>query len=186
MTYDTHSPYNGVVDQQPGLLAETCQVFGIADTPSLANGSQYVLHGGRTQADEENNEENDKIDIIAALAIFSRDGVCVGEGEELCCVRLSFRDEEVGEEKEGNQVEGEACRGARLVSMYEPNGLHESEMDVAIGKYESLPQPPYRKAGKPTYLILDHPASKQSPSTVVFPSDTSHENHVFVARSLHI
>lgn len=100
-------PENEVVDQQPGLLAEARQVLALRDAPTLGQRSQHVFHGRGAQAGEEDDAEGEKAGIAEAGAIQARLGVLVGEGEELDRVGLRLGDAEVGEEEEGEKVEGE-------------------------------------------------------------------------------
>lgn len=74
----------------------------------LAKGARNVLNGGSTEPGEEHDEKHKNVAVVQAMAALARFGVPVRQGEELGGIRLSFKDEVVGEQKQREQVESEA------------------------------------------------------------------------------
>lgn len=105
-THHAHCPEHDIVAEHPGLLAKTVQVLRLTHPPALGEGRQEVLHDAGTQPREEDDEAHDQIQVIASVAVLSRDAVTVGQGEELDGVRLGFRDE-VCKEQQGDKIASE-------------------------------------------------------------------------------
>lgn len=65
-TYHTERPEEGVVDEEPRLLAEAGDARALVDALHLGNGSENVFHGPGTEAGEGDNGERDDIGIVEA------------------------------------------------------------------------------------------------------------------------
>lgn len=90
------------------MLAESGQVFAVADALESANRGKNVFHGGGAKTGEENNAEGDEIGVIVTDAILAGLGAIVAEVEEFVGVFSSFGDKSLGEEDEREEVEREA------------------------------------------------------------------------------
>jgi hypothetical protein len=108
VTHHSHGPENAVVYQQPRLLGEARKVLASLDALPFGEWRQDVLHGARTQPCEQDNEEGDEVGIIGTGGIFARSRIVVAEGEELARMYPSPRNEEVGKEKQCQEVERQA------------------------------------------------------------------------------
>lgn len=123
-TYETQGPEDDAVHDQPGLFTKSRNLLLLTKTHVLGKGGQHIFHGRSAQTGQYHNHEEDEIDIVKPRAILVRPVVEFLQGEEFGGVGLGAREEVVGAEKEGQQVEGEPWKGSMsaviLVSLDQP------------------------------------------------------------------
>jgi hypothetical protein len=98
-THQTHCPEDAVVDQEPALLAKSCDILSLGDALGLGERGKEVLHGRGAQANEENDAKEYKVPIVLAEAIAARLWVVVCEIPILCSVRPGFGHRGMGKEQ---------------------------------------------------------------------------------------
>jgi len=109
-TYSSESPKNRIVHQQPGLFAEPGNILPLLDTASLGKGREEILHRRGAETGEQEDAKQDEVAIVPAKRVFPCLGIEVGKGEVFARVGAGAG-HAVGEEEQGDEVEGEAWEG---------------------------------------------------------------------------
>lgn len=107
-TYHSPRPKDGIEDGQPSLLAKASQGLSLSDALKFSEGRKQVFHGGGTKASEDDNAESNEKGIVESNSVLVQFGRGVAQAEELGRVYAGFGNEVVGEEEQGEEVEGEA------------------------------------------------------------------------------
>lgn len=115
-TYCTKWPENAVIDEEPGLFAESSQVLALRDSSALSDGRQNVFHAASSETSEKNDEECDEVGIVKANGVVSGRRIVVGVLEELTRVLSCFGNECVGEEQQAKKIERQSCKETISVS----------------------------------------------------------------------
>jgi hypothetical protein len=106
-TYKTQGPKHGVIDGHPCLLAEPGNVLALLEALRFGEGGENVLHGSGAQAGQEDDAKEYEVTIVPADAVIPGVRIIVREVKVLGGVVPGAR-HAVGEEEEGEEVEGEA------------------------------------------------------------------------------
>lgn len=114
-TYETESPEDAVVDQEPSLFAKPGDVLPLGNALGLCVRREQVFQRGGAEAGKENDAEEDEEAVILAEAILSGRWVVVREREVLSGMGAGARHTSMGEEEEGKEVESEACMEEKSV-----------------------------------------------------------------------
>lgn len=106
-TYEAKGPEDTAVYDQPGLFAESSDLFLLEQTHMLGERSENVFHGGGAKARQDDDNQEHKVDVVEAGTVSGRSVIVVLQGEELGGVGLGSGKEVVGAEQEGQEVERE-------------------------------------------------------------------------------
>lgn len=107
-TYETESPEDAVVDQEPSLFAKPGDVLPLGNTLGLCVRRKQVFQRGGAKAGKQDNAEEDEEAVILAESILSGRRVVVRERKVLSGVGAGARHTSMGEEEESEEVESEA------------------------------------------------------------------------------
>ena len=105
-TYQAPWPEDVVVHDQPRLFCEAHDILLLVQPPETGKWCPDVVHEARAHAGEERDAEEHEICIVPADAVLARGFIVVAQSEELGGVFPRPREEAVGEEEEGEEVEG--------------------------------------------------------------------------------
>ena len=168
-TYETESPEDAVVDQEPSLFAKPGDVLPLGNTLGLCVRREQVFQSGGAEAGKEDDAEENEKAVILAEAILSGRRVVVRERKVLSGVGAGARHTSMGEEEESEEVESEACgKTEELVVCF----LTRMCLVVQKGTCSR------------TDLVLNEPARQLLHRALALPLDATNKNDVFVA--LHV
>lgn len=106
-TYKTKGPEDAAVYNQPGLFAESSDLFLLEQAHMLSVGSENIFHGSGAKARQCDDNQEHIVDVVEAGTVSGRSVIVILQGEELGGIGLGFWKEVVGAEQEGQEVEGE-------------------------------------------------------------------------------
>lgn len=92
------------------MFAEAGDILPLLDAAGLGKGREEILHRRGAEAGEQEDAKQDEVAIVPAKRVFPCLGVEVGEGEVFAGVGAGAG-HAVGEEEQGDEVEGEAWEG---------------------------------------------------------------------------
>lgn len=106
-TYETHGPEDDAVHNKPGLFTKPSDLLLLGKAHVFGKWSKHIFHGGGAQAGQDDNHQEHEVDVIKSSAILVRPVVVLLQSKEFRGVGLGSRQEVVGAEQQGQQVEGE-------------------------------------------------------------------------------